>query len=301
MPLTACAIRRTVIGSSHKTEQWSNSGALISIHLEGISMAAQTDSPVNSSGSYDHQRAEEILASVEGCRDAARRERALQEAVLLTLDLADTVAKRYRGRGIEADDLLQVARMALVKAVRGYRSGRGNGFAAYAVPTMAGEIKRHFRDCGWAVRPPRRLQEIRAGLAAAEEDLRQANHREPTPRELAESMELGTDDIRKARECCAAYHAVSLDLPTSVSVVDQHFTAHESDAYEAFDLRAALGHALGKLSERDRAIVRLRFVEERTQSEIGEVLGVSQMQVSRLLAAIVQRLRDDLLESESAA
>ena len=166
---------------------------------------------------------------------------------------------------------------------------------------MAGEIKRHFRDCGWAVRPPRRLQEIRASLSAAEEELRQEHHREPSTEELAASLDLKTDDIDKARECCAAYHAVSLDLPASVSAIEQQIGLPAADEYDAFDQRAALGHALSKLSERERAIVRLRFVEERTQSEIGAVLGVSQMQVSRLLAAIMARLRTDLLEAGCAA
>ena len=130
----------------------------------------------------DHARAEELLAQVEVTTDPEERERLRQEVVLLTLDLADTVARRYRSRGIDHEDLVQVGRMALVKAVRGYRSGAGNSFPAYAVPTISGEIKRHFRDFGWAVRPPRRLQELRAGLAAAEDTLRQELGREPTPR-----------------------------------------------------------------------------------------------------------------------
>ncbi len=265
-----------------------------------IVAAVSDPSPVNTS-LPDHERAEQILADVEGSRDRERRIRAQQEAVMLTLDLADKVARRYRGRGIEADDLRQVARMALVKAVWGYRPGRGSGFAAYAVPTIAGEIKRHFRDCGWAVRPPRRLQEIRADLAAAEETLRQECRREPTTGELAESLGLGAAEVREVRQCSGAYRALSLDLPAAVSTVEQQLAAHGTDPFWAYDLRAALGEALSRLSEQEREIVRLRFVEERTQSEIGRVLGVSQMQVSRLLAAILGRLRQDLVETDHAA
>jgi RNA polymerase sigma-B factor len=250
----------------------------------------------------EHVRAEEVLAGVEGCRDRGRRLRAHHEAVLLTLDLADAVARRYCGRGIEADDLRQVARMALVKAVRGYRSGCGSGFAAYAVPTIAGELKRHFRDCGWAVRPPRRLQEIRADLAAAEEHLRQLHHHEPTTLELAEALGLEAAEVGEARQCSAAYRALSLDLPAAVSTVEEHQLAgHSADPFHAYDLREALRDALSRLSDREREIVRLRFVEERTQTEIGQHIGISQMQVSRLLTAIVRRLRQDLIESDTAA
>lgn len=249
----------------------------------------------------DHERAEALLASVEDCPDEPRRLQAQQEAVRLTLDLADSVAQRYRGRGIDIDDLVQVARMALVKAAHGYRHGRGNGFAAYAVPTIAGEVKRHFRDCGWAVRPPRRLQEIRADLAVEEERLRQALHREPNVDELAEALHVERRDIDQARECCAAYRAVSLDAPApSGSPVSETIKAGRDD-FAAFDRRTALGHAMAALSERERQIIRLRFVEEKTQSEIGEALGVSQMQISRLLSAILRRLRVDLAESDRAA
>ncbi|MFW5473652.1 sigma-70 family RNA polymerase sigma factor [Knoellia sp. CPCC 206450] len=234
-------------------------------------------------------RAERLLEGLEGC-SANERERRRQEAVLLSLELADMVARRYRGRGIEDDDLVQVARMALVKAVRGYRPGRGHSFAAYAVPTVSGEVKRYFRDKGWAVRPPRRLQERRVQLLSAEETLRHELAREPNRAELAERLGLDLAELDETAACFTAYHAHSLDMPArDGGALDVGVDGE--DETDRLVLRDALGHALAQLTDREQAIVRLRFVEECTQSEIGAQLGVSQMQVSRLLSGILRRLR----------
>jgi RNA polymerase sigma-B factor len=247
-----------------------------------------------------HEHADALLAQAQDCVDAARADDLRREAVVLTLDLADTVAMRYRGRGIDSEDLVQVGRMALVKAAQGYRVGCGSSFAAYAVPTISGEIKRHFRDCGWAVRPPRRLQELRAQLATEEDLLRHRLQREPSTSELARALGLDRGEIQEARACSAAYRAVSLDAPVvgrqPIDVVER-----DSDHVEQLARRDALGHAIASLAERERLIIRLRFVEERTQSEIGQILGVSQMQVSRLLSAILARLRHDLTDPVLAA
>lgn len=258
-----------------------------------------THGPVQTHG----EQAERFLAEAAeaaDCDDLPRCERLRHEAIVLSLDLADSVALRYRGRGIDSEDLVQVGRMALVKAAHGYRQGVGSSFAAYAVPTIAGEIKRHFRDCGWAVRPPRRLQELRAQLAAEEDQLRHRLQREPSTSELASSLGLDAADVREARACAAAYRAVSLDLPSGewapLDVVDA-----QADHVENLTSRDALTQALGTLSDRERLIIRLRFVEERTQSEIGRTLGVSQMQVSRLLSGILTRLRADLGDPALAA
>jgi RNA polymerase sigma-B factor len=245
------------------------------------------------STSPDHERAEALLAEVESCPDSRRRNELRSQAVVLTLDLADGVARRYRGRGMDVEDLVQVGRLALLKAAHGYRSGFGSSFASYAVPTISGEIKRHFRDHGWMVRPPRRMQELRAELVREEDQQRQSLLRDPTEAELASGLGLPRSDIRDAHACSRAYRAVSLDLPHGHGVHDL-----VSDDLGLDDLiadRDSLARALGRLSERERLIVRLRFVEERTQSQIGAVLGVSQMQVSRLLSAILAQLRDDLV------
>ena len=241
----------------------------------------------------DHERAEALLAEVQDCSDAERRAELRRQAVVLTLDLADGVARRFRGRGMDVEDLVQVGRVALLKAAHAYRCGCGSSFAAYAVPTIAGEIKRHFRDNAWAVRPPRRLQELRAELVHEEDHLRHRLLRDPTDAELAHSLGLTPADVRDAHACSRAYRAISLDLPPGAGVPD--VVDHDPGVDDLIADRDLLARALEGLSDRERLILRLRFVEEQTQSEIGAVLGVSQMRVSRLLAVILGKLRSDLL------
>jgi len=243
-----------------------------------------------------HEQAEALLARLETCRDQHQRRRLQEEVVMLTLDLADGVAYRYRGRGIETEDLVQVARLALVKAVQGYRTGRGNSFAGYAAPTISGEIKRHFRDYGWAIRPPRRLQELRSRLAREEEQLRHDLGREPEVAELAAALGVQNRDIEAARESADSYHTLSLDLAMTDGAPVQ--VAGDGDAFTDLAEHDALVHALRDLPERDRLIVSLRFGQEMTQSEIGRELGVSQMQVSRLLGSLLARLRTSLTLAE---
>jgi RNA polymerase sigma-B factor len=248
----------------------------------------------------DPGRVEELLQEAEVASDPDVAECLRQQAVLLTLDLADTVSRRYFGRGLDADDLTQVGRLALVKAARGYRSGHGHGFAAYAVPTIAGEIKRHFRDCGWTVRPPRRLQELRSDVAAAEERLRQSLRREPSAIELAGEVGVDEGSVDEARQCGAAYHALSLDAPGPSGLTVGESRACPWEEIDDIDARDALRRVLLDLTAREQLIVRLRFVDEQTQAQIGSVLGVSQMQVSRLLSSILARLRAGMEASEAA-
>jgi RNA polymerase sigma-B factor len=175
-------------------------------------------------------------------------------------------------------------------AVQRYRPGAGRGFEAFAVPTIRGELKRHFRDCGWTVRPPRRLQELRAELSSAEESLRHRLGREVTDAELAAALRCGPDDVEDARRCSSGYRPTSLDAATPGGGTLGDALTGVDDPYAASDLRSTVRAEVDRLTPRERLIVELRFGEERTQSEIGEVLGVSQMQVSRLLAAILDRL-----------
>lgn len=249
----------------------------------------------------DHERADVLLEEAEASEDRDREVLLRQEAVLLTLDLPERVARRYRGRGIDFDDLVQVGRLALVKAAQGYRTGCGHGFVAYAMPTISGEVKRHFRDCGWAVRPPRRLQEVRAELAVEEARLTQRLQRDPTMAELADTLGVESSEITRARECGAAYWTVSLDLPADHQGSQVELVADESSDIERLLRRSSVCQALASLTDRERAIVQMRFVDERTQSEIGEVLGVSQMQVSRLLTSILARLRQGMTDGAFAA
>jgi len=242
----------------------------------------------------DHARAERLLQVAERCPDESRRQDLHQKAVLLTLDLAESVARRYSGRGIDYEDLLQVARMALVKAVQRYRSDRGQSFAAYAAPTISGEVKRHFRDCGWAVRPPRRLQEVVTTLGACRGRLQQQLQREPGLADLAEVLGVSADEVRAAQGCGDAYTALSLDAPAPGTSMALELPSTDADPFESVDTRDALRRAIAELSERERRVIYLRFVEEQTQTEIGAEIGVSQMQVSRILGDILARIRQHI-------
>ncbi len=269
-----------------------------------LNLNAPTRHTPSRSRDEDHPRSEAELEvdalaeelAAEG--DPSRRAQLVERIVHDTLPLADSIAMRYRGRGIETDDLLQVARTALVKAVSRYRPGAGPGFAAFASPTIAGEIKRWFRDQGWAVRPPRRIQELRAGLVVEEERMRHALSRNPHDAELATALGVSVDDVDEARSCSAGYHAVSLDVPTASGSALSDILLVSAGPAGAIEVRDALRRSLASLTERQRLVVHLRFVEELTQSEIGARIGVSQMQVSRILRGVLDRLRADVLADD---
>jgi RNA polymerase sigma-B factor len=216
---------------------------------------------------------------------------AVDELVLEHLPLARSVAAHYRNRGEPYDDLLQVAYLGLVKAAQRFDPAAGHRFAAYAGPTITGEVRRYFRDHGWNVRPPRRLQELRARLLAEDAD---------TPEELlAQRLDATVAEVRAARQASNAYSAVSLDAahgPEDTPLSD--LLADDGDDTAVVDDLLTLRRATAGLDERDRRILHLRFYREATQSEIAAELGVSQMQVSRLLAALLHRLRG-LLEDHT--
>ena len=242
-----------------------------------------------------------LADQLAGTDDDAERAVLTERLVLAALPLADSVALRYHGRGIETEDLVQVARTALVKAVRRYRPGVGAGFAAYASPTISGEVKRWFRDQGWAVRPPRRIQELRAGLVVEEERLRHALRRDPHDQEMARVLDVTPAEVAEARACSAGYRATSLDaLIGAGNSLAEHVLVEPGHA-GAYEVRDALRRSIACLSERQRLVLHLRFVEELTQSEIGERIGVIQMQVSRILRATLDRLRADLRDDDLAA
>jgi len=250
-----------------------------------------------------HALTESLLARLARSRSVHERRRLQQEVVLLNLGLADSIAARYAGRGIEWDDLVQVGRVGLLKAVVGYHASKGAGFSAYATPTIAGEIKRYFRDYGWMVRPPRRLQELHSELTSLEPDLQHRLHRAPSAGELAGALGVEPGELSDALVARSGYSALSLDAPTradsGLSLGDA--MPDDSDPYAEVERAEWLRPALAGLTERERRIIRLRFVDGLTQEQIGRHLGVSQMQVSRLLASILDRLRDALGISDAAA
>ncbi len=242
--------------------------------------------PCNCAGVTD---TDELLAHAADTTDPDHAGRVRERVISMNLALATSVAHRFLGRGIDSDDLVQVARLGLVKAVRGYRPGAGPGFTAYAVPTISGELKRHFRDCGWMIRPPRRLQEQRAAVIVAEADLLQQQGREPGERDVAEALGISDLELREVRRGQSGYRVMSLDAPAALDRPTE--PVEESDPFDGVEWRHTLAAAVSCLDERQQRIVRLRFADELTQAEIGRRLGVSQMQVSRLLTAILEQLR----------
>ena len=221
------------------------------------------------------------------------------------LSLARALAHRYRDRGESMDDLLQVAYLGLVKAANGYVEGQGPGFTAYAVPTITGELRRHFRDHGWDVRPPRRLQELRSRARAAEHDLLQPLGRSPSRDELAEHLGVDAAELDELRVASEGYDALSLDAPPpgsepgewggADSVADLH-PAEQVDGVPVAELldAEAVRPLLERLSDREMLILALRFHGGYTQQQIAERIGVTQMQVSRLISQLLARLRDEL-------
>jgi RNA polymerase sigma-B factor len=230
--------------------------------------------------------------------DAPERRELRAEAIELSLPFATGLARRFRDRGEPQDDLDQVARVGLVKAVDGYDPTMGTEFASYAAPTIMGEVRRYFRDRGWRIRVPRRLQELRLAIQRAQSDLTQRLGRSPSTADLATYLEVPEDDVMAALEAASAYRPASLSEPTrpgSESVVADRL-AEVDRGLDAVDFRESLRPAIAKLPRREQRIISMRFFGNMTQTQIAQEIGISQMHVSRLLAASLQRLRTALLE-----
>ncbi|MDX3799166.1 RNA polymerase sigma factor SigF [Streptomyces sp. AK04-3B] len=218
----------------------------------------------------------------------------------MNMSLVRFAAGRFRSRGPEEmEDIVQVGMIGLIKAIDRFELTREVEFTSFAVPYIVGEIKRFFRDTTWAVHVPRRLQEARVQLARATEELRSRLGRTPTTEELAELMSLGEEEVREARLAANGYHSASLDAAVSGSedgeAALQDFIGAEDQALELVEDFHVLAPLIAELDERDRQIIHMRFVEELTQAQVGERLGVSQMHVSRLLSRTLARLRDGML------
>ncbi len=218
--------------------------------------------------------------------------------VHLHMPLVEHLARRFRNRGEPYDDLVQVATIGLIKAVDRFDSDRGVEFSTYATPTILGEIKRYFRDKGWAIRVPRRLQELRLSLTAATAELTQQLGRAPTVGELSERLGLSADLVIEGLESANAYNTLSLDAPdqndTDSSTVLDALGA-DDEALENVEYRESLKPLLARLETREKRILTLRFFRGMTQSQIAEEIGISQMHVSRLLARTLTELRTGLL------
>lgn len=229
----------------------------------------------------------------------ARADRsALEELVARYQPLADGLARRYHGYGEPLDDLVQVASIGLLNAIDRFDPARGVGFAAFATPTIVGELKRHFRDRGWAVRMPRRLQENTLKFRRALSDLTQSLGRSPTVAELSTDTGLDPDEVLEAGDALLAYSTTSLDTPVGSDVTLADTLSMPQTELEGAEGWADVGPHLAKLPERERRIIVLRFFRGLTQTEIAEAVGVSQMHVSRLLARALRKLRDTLAPGE---
>ena len=238
----------------------------------------------------------DLFAAVDATSDPEEQRRLLDRVVELNLGLATAVVARFRSRGIPTDDLLQVARLALVKASRRFDRAAGHEFVSFAVPTMRGEVKRHFRDAGWMVRPPRRIQELQARISPARSDLANTLGREPEPIEIAERLEVEQGEVVEAMSALGCFTPASLDVPVGqdspVSLGDV-LPGQESDG-DAAEARVMLGPVVRRLGARDKRVLQLRFFDGLTQREIAEDIGVTQMQVSRLLSRILTQLRTEI-------
>jgi len=221
-------------------------------------------------------------------------------AIEAWLPLARHLAQRFHGRGEPLDDLTQIATVGLIKAIDRFDPEYGNDFAAYAVPTIVGEIKRHFRDRTWDIRVPRRLQELKLDINEATATLSQRLGRSPTVADLAEYLKRSEDDIIEGLEGARAYNAVSLQTLVGAGIdgteLGDLFGIDDPELALA-EFRASLGPALDSLSPREQQIVILRFFGNLTQTQIAQRVGISQMHVSRLLARSLATLRTQLTQS----
>jgi RNA polymerase sigma-B factor len=222
--------------------------------------------------------------------------------VLLHLDVAESIARRYRNRGIPHDDLVQVASLGLVKAAHGFDPERSDNFLSYAVPTMLGEVKRFFRDHAWIVRPPRRVQELQAQVTVSTAELQQATGRTPSAEEVAARTGADPADVREALLADHCYSPASLDRETTedgATLVDLLGTGEPG--FSRAEAVTTLQPLCEKLPPRDRQILYLRFFHEWTQARIAEELQVTQMQVSRLLRRILDDLRKQLTADDDSS
>ncbi|WP_238334885.1 sigma-70 family RNA polymerase sigma factor [Kribbella amoyensis] len=245
-----------------------------------------------------------LLERRAACSDETERQQLLEEAVELNLEMAKGIARRFRGRGAEADDLEQVAYLGLVKAAHHYRLDADTPFIGFAIPTIRGEVKRYFRDCAWTVRIPRRLQEMQGSIATKVPELEQLLNREPTPVEIADHLGVELAEVEQAMAAKGCFNVLSLDKPSDVDADLTLADVVAGDEDTSIDLLEAvdmLQPVLEDLGPRERRILQLRFVEGWTQSEIGKDIGVSQMQVSRVLRRILDDLRAKLSPLPAAA
>jgi RNA polymerase sigma-B factor len=239
------------------------------------------------------QREQALLRRIHVDGDARARDQLAEEM----LPLARALAGRYANRGEPLDDLVQVACIGIMKAIDGFDIERAVRFSSYATPTVLGEIKRHFRDKTWAMRVPRGLQELQLQVAKARDKLTNEIGRSPTVQEIADSVDAPFEEVLATIQSVSARRTRSLDEPTGDDVTLADSLGVQDPELERAEMRALLDGALEVLSPRDQEVLRLRFAEDMTQTQIAKRIGVSQMQVSRLIRQSLARLRMDIERS----
>ncbi len=256
----------------------------------------------HSSTRPDHDEVWALFGRLAGlAHDDSDRPEVRDRLVEMHLPLVEYLARRFRNRGEPYDDLVQVATIGLIKSVDRFDLERGVEFTTYATPTIVGEIKRHFRDKGWTIRVPRRLQEMKLSLAKATAEVSQKLGRSPTVAEIAHHLGSTEEEVLEGLESANAYSAVSLDAPDgsdsdSPTVADT--LGKIDEALEGVEYRESLKPLLERIPSREKKILLLRFFGNMTQSQIAVEIGISQMHVSRLLARTLGELREGLLVDE---
>jgi len=235
-------------------------------------------------------REQDLLRRYHEQGDTRARDRLAEEM----LPLARALAGRYAGRGEPLDDLVQVACVGIMKAIEGFDLRREVRFSSYATPTVLGEIKRHFRDRTWSVRVPRGLQELQLEVAKKRDALTGELGRSPTVQELANAVDAPFEEVLATIQSAGARRTRSLDEPTGEDVTLADSIGGRDVELERAEMRVLLDDAMAVLSERDREVLRLRFEDDLTQTEISERIGVSQMQISRIIRQSIAKLRLDI-------
>ena len=247
------------------------------------------------------RRTDDIVCDLRdaGSAEADELTRQLIEA---NIAVARSMASRYRNRGIDLDDLEQVALLGLTKAAQRFDPDAGHDFLSFAVPTVRGELRRHFRDAGWMIRPPRRVQDLQSRIAAAQDELESRLGRSPRPSEVAHHLGEDLSDVVEALAADGCFAPTSLDATVGDgSTTLGALMGREDGAMSSAEAAVVLAPVIRNLSPRDRRILGMRFYEERTQQEIADAVGLTQAQVSRVLTRILADLRSDLVERPPAA
>lgn len=253
-----------------------------------------TEKTSSSKSAWDKQKTRELFRRYKEDGDMEARE----QLVMSHLNLVRFLANKFKNRGEPLDDLVQVGYLGLLKAIDRFDPDRGLEFTTYATPTILGEIKRHFRDKGWSVRIPRRLQELSAKVNQATDTLTTQLQRSPTIQEIADYLDASVDEVLEAMESSSAYSSVPLEGTGSSenddapSVIDRYGSEDNELAFT--DDRLVIEEALKGFSPREREVIELRFLKGMTQIEIAEQLGISQVQVSRLLRRTLKKIQDKI-------